>query len=506
SGITVNIGANVTLIPAYLFYGSSSSNAPKIIALNFASGSVCSTIGTYTFYYCSSLPEVTIPSSITTIGSYAFYYCSGLKTVNNQSSLDIVAGATTHGYVAYYATSVLTGVTEGNVVYRITDTEKIALRAVSQTETTITLAEDCTGIAENAFKDLTTLTTITIPASVTSIGASAFSGCTGLTSITIPANVTSIGNYAFRDLTALTEINYNAKELTTALVWGSDIFYNAGTAGSGITVNIGASVTSIPDYLFFVSSSDYRPYVTTLNIGENVTSIGTYAFAYLRGLTSITIPEKVSSIGSDAFGGCTALTEINYNAKELTTALTSDSRIFTNAGRLSSGITVNIGSSVTSIPDYLFHAGHTSFTPNVATLIISENVTSIGTSAFSGLRALTSITISSSETSIASSAFYECYALAEVYDLSSLDIVAGNSDNGYVAYYAKVVHTTLDAPTRLLEENGVKYYVYDGEKIALCSTYRNATSITLAEDCTKINQYAFYNCEALTSITIPESV
>ncbi len=53
NGITVNIGVNVTKIPAYLFYGS--SYAPKIISVVFAENSQCESIGSYAFSGCSSL-------------------------------------------------------------------------------------------------------------------------------------------------------------------------------------------------------------------------------------------------------------------------------------------------------------------------------------------------------------------------------------------------------------------------------------------------------------------
>ncbi|MBQ9786378.1 MAG: leucine-rich repeat domain-containing protein, partial [Clostridia bacterium] len=640
------------------------------------------------------------------------------------------------------------------------------------------IGENVTSIGDSAFRGCTALTeinynatavtssntdifsnagtagsgiTVNIGSSVTSIPAKLFNSFLGpkVTTLNIGENVTSIGDSAFRGCTALTEINYNAKELTTALTDSSEIFYNAGTAGSGITVNIGSGVTLIPDYLFEVAYVNCRPNVAILNIGENVTSIGKYAFSNITGITSIIIPENVISIGEKAFADCTALsitipasitsigrsaffrcsklTELNYNATRLTTALDYSDGIFGLAGVDGNGITVNIGANVASIPAYLFKANNVASPKiiavnfaegsvcteirasafetctslisinlpagltnigsrafyccsNLTDIIIPEGLTSIGdgafvncgsicftvaennanyssdaqgvlynknktiliygsavevfivpetvvsiaSGAFSGVKslssisipsnvtsidgyafggcgnisftvaednanyssdtqgalynknkttlirgsgvetfivpdtvavigsnafddytnlkritipssvsyinsyafrgcislisitipavvsigiqafcdcmALTSITIPASVTSIDGSAFSGCYALAEVYDLSPLDIVAGNMDNGDVAYYAKVIHTTLDASTRILEENGVKYYVYDGEKIALCPTDRNATTITLAEDCTKINQYAFAHCTALTEI------
>jgi len=82
-GITVTIGANVTKIPAYLF-----SYSPKITAVNFASGSVCQSIGQSAFYNCTGLTSITIPNSVTTIYQEAFYGC-GLTSVTFATGINI---------------------------------------------------------------------------------------------------------------------------------------------------------------------------------------------------------------------------------------------------------------------------------------------------------------------------------------------------------------------------------------------------------------------------------
>ncbi|MBQ9786417.1 MAG: leucine-rich repeat domain-containing protein, partial [Clostridia bacterium] len=124
----------------------------------------------------------------------------------------------------------------------------------------------------------------------------------------------------------------------------------------------------------------------------------------------------------------------------------------------------------------------------------------------SGMRSLTSITIPASVTSISNYAFSGCYALVEVYNLSELDIVAGETTFGGVAQFAKVVHTSTETETRIIEENGVKYYVNGSEKIALRTVRKNITTITLADDCTSIAGGAFGYCTSLANITIPENV
>ncbi len=53
--------------------------------------------------YRLQIKEVIISNNVTNIVSNAFYYSKNLKKVINYSSLNLVAGSTDNGYVAYYA-------------------------------------------------------------------------------------------------------------------------------------------------------------------------------------------------------------------------------------------------------------------------------------------------------------------------------------------------------------------------------------------------------------------
>lgn len=89
-------------------------------------------------------------------------------------------------------------------------------------------------------------------------------------------------------------------------------------------------------------------------------------------------------------------------------------------------------------------------------VIIPEGVTSIGKNAFTPIddfsANLISIVIPSSVRSIEIYAFVGCDRLVEVYNLSSLTITLGSSNNGLIGRYAKVIHTSLNEPSQLIKK------------------------------------------------------
>ncbi len=482
TGITVNIGANVTKIPAYLF-----SSSPKITSVVFAENSQCKSIGVYAFEDCDNLTAVytsdiaawckidfggwcanplyyahklylngvlvtdlTIPEGVTSIGDYTFYHCTGLTSITLPDSV------TSIGYEAFRGCSSLKSVT---------------------------IPDGVTSIGDSAFYNCSSLKSVTIPDGVTSIGGWAFRECSSLTSITIPESVTSIGWYAFSYCTVLTKINFNATAMND-LSSDDNVFYNYEGNGKGITVNIGANVTKIPAYLF-----DSSPQIISVVFAENsqCKSIGNSAFSGCTGLKSITIPRGMTSIGDDAFYGCTALTKINFNATAMY-SLSSDNNVFYNAGKNSTGITVNIGANVTKIPAYLF-----SSSPKITRVVFAENsqCKSIGSYAFYYCTGLTSVTFgeNSKLTSIGDGAFYECSGLTSL-TIPKGVISIGNSAFRYCTGLASI---TIPNSVTSIGHEAFKY----------CT---GLTSITIPNGVTSIGDFAFSGCTGLTSITIPESM
>ena len=548
-------------------------------------------IGEFAFANNKVIESATIPESITSLGNYSFANCTNIDEINFNAST--VSDLTTNNGVFYNTGKDTTGITV-NFADNLSNIPAYLFypstsQASSPNIKAVNMADSSlNSIGSYAFAYCNKIATIIISQNVTSIGAYAFYNCTGLTSITIGEGVTSIGDNAFDNCIYLAEINYNA---TVANDFSSTdyVFRNAGQSGGGITVNIGANVTRLPNYIFgggspniitvnfaegsvcenigestfsncgslasvtipsSVTSIGERAFyycnsLTSITIPSSVTSIDTNAFSWCSSLTSITIGEGVTSIGNSAFNNCTALTEINYNATAVND-LSSNNSVFYNAGQDGEGIIVNIGANVTRLPNYIFYprADYSvfSYAPSItivnfaegsvcknigestfaycrdlASIIIPDSVTSIGERAFSGCRSLTSITIPEGITSIGNYAFSGCYALAEVYNYSpSITVNLGEtsfSNNGYLGQYAKVVYNASDLSsgkpeTRITVVDNVQYYDYGDDFIALAPAVARGTltEVTLDNRTTEINQYAFYQCSSLTSFTIPENV
>ena len=372
-GLTsVTIGNGVTSIGDYAFF----------CCLSLASVTIpdsVTSIGNSAFEFCRSLTSVTIPDSVTSIGDRAFYYCTGLTEINYNAKA--VTDLTSSSNVFTETGTAGSGikVTFGDGVEKI----PAYLFYTSSYDyrpniSNVSIGRNVTSIGNYAFYDCDGLTKVTIPDSVTSIGDYAFYDCYGLTSVTIGNSVTSIGDHAFYYCTGLTEINYNAKAVTD-LTSSSDVFFYAGTAGSGIKVTFGDGVKKIPAYLFEDCS-----YLTSVTIGNSVTSIGGRAFSNCYGLTKVTIPNSVTSIGDSAFSNCYQLTEINYNAKAATD-LTSSSSVFCDAGKAGSGIKVTFGEKVKKVPDYLFSTKYSDDYPKIREIVFVGNAPTIGSKSFNGV-------------------------------------------------------------------------------------------------------------------------
>ena len=142
---------------------------------------------------------------------------------------------------------------------------------------------------------------------------------------------------------------------------------------------------------------------------------------------------------------------------------------------------VVIPDNVTSIGDSAFYD-----CSRLTSIVIPDSVTSIGDSAFRWCSSLTSIVIPDSVTSIGNSAFRSCSSLTSIVIPDSVSSIGSRA--------------FIDTPW-LRQQSDV---VIAG-KVCIC-LIGSASHVVIPDDVTSIGDSAFEDCKSLTSIVIPDSV
>ena len=509
--ISVVFGNGDISIGANAFYECTS-----LTGVTFGSGNTL--IGDAAFAYCTGLQTITIPDGNTTIGAQAFYECTSL------TSLTFSAGDTLIGTRAFCNCSSLTSVTFGNGNTSIGDCAFSECRKLNR----VTNNDSITSIGENAFYNCrnlpgpaigsrvrkigdyafaycTSINTIKIPDNIISIGKCAFLNCIAVYSVKIPDSVTSIGAKAFAGCTGELKINCNISNEACRNAYFTDVV-------------IGDDVTSIGENAFM--NCDKLERVT---IGSGVEEIGGSAFAYCDNLKYVTIYDSLVSVGEAAFYKCSNLKRTNVNISDLS-KFCQGNVVYLVAG--SKYLYVN-GQEITElvIPDDVTSIGYSAFydfdgitsvkIPSgtqfiledaflncnaLDSVIIEKGVYSIGESAFASCTNLPSISIPNSVTSIEDRAFYNCERLRSI---TISDSVISIGDRVFEKCYLNSAYINVSNLAKYCASNilylvpGSKYLYVNGQEI---------TELVIPDDVTSIGHRAFYDFDGLTSVKIPSGI
>ena len=395
-------------------------NGKPITKLTVPSG--LTELGSYTFSGCSTLQSAVIPEGVKSIGKGAFYNCSALTEISVPDSV------TSIGNLCFWKCGALEEFTIPPGVSSIGESTFAFCVALKGT---INIPVGVTSIGKYAFRDCKGLTGVTIPKGVTSIGDLAFEGCSGLTSVSIPSGVTSIGYRAFSDCYGLTSLTIpkSVTNIGKEGAFGDNSMLSAGPVGSVCDIQYGWT-DSIPDNTFSNCQS-----LRAVVIPGTVSEIRDNAFYNCKNLQHVFYGGTAEQWeGIFLFGGNDPLigAEIHYGFK-------NGDPVILASGSCGDGVTWTLdhtgklkisGSGAMTRDDASLDYDTRKL---VRTMVISNGITSIDSSALHSCNNLTAVTIPKSVTKIDYAAFSDCSALTEVYyGGSSSDwkkISTGNSND-----------------------------------------------------------------------------
>lgn len=366
-------------------------------------------IGGMAFSECTALETVKLPEGITSIGDRAFEYCSSLVNLN------IPKGVKTIGTKAFLSCSSWTG--------------EVDLPQI-------------TVLPQQVFHHCRNLKRLTFATGITSIGEEALANCGGLGALTFDEGLTSIGQKAFY-WSSITELHlpeslkslsywmcYNCENLQKVTLPNSltEIAEGAFKSCKQLTeINIPTALTTIRKTAF-----DECAMPKELNL-SNVTTIEEYAFRNCTQLTKVILAKTLESIPVWAFGSCTSLADVTWpqNLKTISYYAFYEAPIATL--QLSETVT-SIGSKAFSnnkaITRFVFpkHVGKVLNTfsgcTNLTEVVLPEDATEINTEAFMGT-GIKQIIIPEGYTTIMGEAFKNCQQLETIVLPSTLTNLKG---------------------------------------------------------------------------------
>ncbi len=295
---------------------------------------------------------------------------------------------------------------------------------------------------------------------------------------------------AFRDFTALTSASLSGisglKEIPDGMFWG------CGKLTEVTFPTITEGIESIGDHAFWMCKK-----LTTMELPETIEEIGDYAFYFCPQL-DVTLPKSLKKVGYRAFDQCNTVTMPKEIGENVETVLEDEEGQWASVFRIVRLVfpgtmeewlardnkwIMSAWTNYTSDGGYLNIGGE-----DIVDLVIPEGVTEIKHHAFANASQIKTVTFPSTLTKIGDRAFYECKKL-EAANLPDNIIELGDECFAYSGI------ETLTLPKGLT--------VIPKGAFSFCE---NLESLNLPEGLLGIGFEAFYGCEALQTLVLPNSV
>lgn len=477
--------------------------------------------------YKDDIVNVVLEEGITRIGDFAFYGCTSLVNISIPTTIISIGRDILYNTALYNDSN--------NWVSGVLYIDDYLIATNSNIEPNYVIKSGIKVIADYAFNFCEEITNVIIPNSVNLIGNYAFNSCSNLINITVGNGVSKIGDNAFNECMSLINIDVDNNNQyfcsENGVLFNKDknvlIYYPTGKKDTSYTV---------PN--------------TVVNINDN-------AFKWCSDLTSITMPNSIKSIGTHAF----------YDTGYYNDEKNWDDGVLYIGNYLIKANNTNdvykVKSETIVVADYAFHMCDSLISiifPNdgcleiigkyafancnsITSVTIPESVTKIEENAFSGCNKINTITIGTGVKTIGDNAFQSSvFPFPSIHYTGSLlqwrQIEIGTGNNpikyGSMNYMSEVINGTWGNLDWELDNEGTLIISGEGDMLAFSTTVQSAFStyhitelnsdsyaytdtgwfeysehiskVIIKEGVTSIAEGAFCGCDNLKSVTIPVSV
>lgn len=507
--------ANTENYLLYIFASqiAASSEVPPSLKSLTVTGEV--SLADNTLEKCFSLASITLLSTVKSISASAFEDCESLSEIN-------IAEAN-NGY------STIDGVLYTKENKNNEEKTVLTYYPVAKADKTFTVADGVDMIGDYAFQNNKYLEQISFGnnENIDRIGNCAFSGCTALRIFGIDSllSLGTIGYSAFENCIALEKvyakdlllwctINFNSRE-SSPLHYGAELYIKGNLAENIVILE---RIPSIKDFAFyncktlksiaigdsFVDIGQYAfegcENLTDAMLSDNITSIDSYAFNGCSSLSVLNIPAKLRTIGEFAFKGCSSLSSLSFptgistikrNAFEMCNSIESVTITDLSAW---CNISFETKASNPLCQKSTLYVGDTALT----SLVVPENITSIGNWAFAGYGKLEYLEADTTLLSIGLGAFSGT-SLKSV----KLPFVGASADADTDGYFGYVFGSATSVPDTL------KRVEIIGSAAIAANSFVGVTSITdliIGDSVVSIGNNAFSGCTSIKNATVGSSV
>lgn len=297
---------------------------------------------------------------------------------------------------------------------------------------------------------------------------------------------------------------YNNNGLTYDIVNNEAVIMYSPVAGNIVIPDQieGYPVTQIADYAF-----DECDDIKTVIIGNKVKRVGNHSFYFCKRLTKVTVGSSVLEIGESAFQYNMLLEEISLpdTIIKIGTFAFDDTEYYKNAKNWDST------KSIVYVGKYLL-AVKTTVKGDFA---IKSGTLGIADCALSNCTAITSVSIPGSVRSIGSAAFDNCNGLKKVIIPDSVKYIHGYAFQGCTALSDITIGKGVERVGSFAFDNTgyskktanwSNNILYIGNWLMDVKEGNAVGAINIKAGTVGIADWAFHNCTAITSVTLPDGL